>query len=155
MLTTVPSHQLADLLSSLVNSSYKEKLEILETLDLEDRFKKALPLVKRQTEGLKMIQNQRKQQITGKSRKLPARWNTKFKVLKIFPFMTEQNSKFFIENIIWYSILNTFTQWYQKPNTILHFSCFVFSTKQIAYWCTMDNINSYHKIWCTSYIDFL
>jgi ATP-dependent Lon protease len=73
MLTTVPSHQLADLLSSLVNSSYKEKLDILETLDLEDRFKKALPLVKRQTEGLKMIQNQRKQQITGKSRKLPTR----------------------------------------------------------------------------------
>jgi hypothetical protein len=27
-----------------------------------------------------MIQNQRKQQITGKSRKLPARWNTNFKV---------------------------------------------------------------------------
>ena len=76
MLSTVPSHQLADLLSSLVTSSYKEKLEILETLNLEERFKKALPLVKRQTEGLKMIQNATK--LTNGGRKKPqARYNQK------------------------------------------------------------------------------
>ncbi len=78
MLTTVPSHQLADLLASLVNSSYKEKLEILETLDLEDRFKKALPLVKRQAEGLKMIQNQRKNNNYNGRKKLPTRFVAAF-----------------------------------------------------------------------------
>jgi ATP-dependent Lon protease len=71
ILSIVPSHQLADLVASLVSSSYKEKLEILETLDLEDRFKKALPLVKRQTEGLKMIQNQRKHSNGGKKKPAP------------------------------------------------------------------------------------
>ena len=82
MLTTVPSHQLADLLASLVNSSYKERLEILETLDLEDRFRKALPLVKRQAEGLKMIQNQRKINTYNGRKKLPTRLVTGYNYIQ-------------------------------------------------------------------------
>ena len=75
MLKSVPSHQLADLLASFVASSYKEKLEILETVDIKDRFKKALPLVKRQTEGLKLAQNHRKQGGNGK-KKAPTRYKS-------------------------------------------------------------------------------
>jgi len=56
-----------------VSSSYKEKLEILETVDIEDRFKKALPLVKRQTDGLKLINSQKKQ--NNGRKKNPARFD--------------------------------------------------------------------------------
>ena len=74
MLATVPNHQIADLLASFVNSSYREKLDILETVDIGDRFKKALPLVKSQAEDLKTVQSQRKQNNNNNGKKrTPAR----------------------------------------------------------------------------------
>lgn len=51
MLSSVPGHQLADVCASLVKASYAEKLQMLETLDLTERFKKILPLIMRQAEG--------------------------------------------------------------------------------------------------------
>ena len=62
MLESIPNHQLADLISSIVNASFNEKLEILNAIDLKDRFSKALPLLLRQIEGLKMLQEKQEQE---------------------------------------------------------------------------------------------
>ena len=51
MLESVPSHQLADIMASIINASFNEKLEILNAVDLKERFLKALPLLLRQIEG--------------------------------------------------------------------------------------------------------
>lgn len=55
MLGSVPGHQLADVCASLVKASYAEKLQVLETLNLTERFKKILPLIMRQVEGIVII----------------------------------------------------------------------------------------------------
>ncbi|KAF4522479.1 hypothetical protein B566_EDAN002564 [Ephemera danica] len=60
MLSSVPGHQLADVCASLVKASYAEKLQMLETLDLTERFKKILPIIMRQSEGLNMLQDAKK-----------------------------------------------------------------------------------------------
>ena len=62
MLESIPNHQLADLISSIVNASFNEKLEILNAINLKDRFSKALPLLLRQIEGLKMLQEKQEQE---------------------------------------------------------------------------------------------
>ena len=62
LLESIPNHQLADLISSIVNASFNEKLEILNAIDLKDRFSKALPLLLRQIEGLKMLQEKQEQE---------------------------------------------------------------------------------------------
>jgi ATP-dependent Lon protease len=56
MLESVPSHQLADIMAAIVKASYKEKLDILNAVDLRERFERALPLLIRQIEGLKLLQ---------------------------------------------------------------------------------------------------
>jgi ATP-dependent Lon protease len=56
MLESVPSHQLADIRAAIVKASYKEKLDILNAVDLRERFERALPLLIRQIEGLKLLQ---------------------------------------------------------------------------------------------------
>ena len=56
MLESVPSHQLADIMASIVNATFNEKLDILNAVDLKIRFEKALPLLLRQIEGVKMLQ---------------------------------------------------------------------------------------------------
>ena len=35
MLATIPNHQLADIVSAIVNSSRREKIEVLNATDLE------------------------------------------------------------------------------------------------------------------------
>lgn len=42
---------LADLVASLTKASFTEKLEILDAIDLMERFKKALPLLVRQVKS--------------------------------------------------------------------------------------------------------
>jgi len=59
MLSTVPSEQLADIVSSIVRASFGEKLDILNSLTLEERFEKAFPLLERQIEGLKIASEKR------------------------------------------------------------------------------------------------
>ena len=56
MLESVPSHQLADIMASIVNATFNEKLDILNAVDLKIRFEKALPLLLRQIEGVKLLQ---------------------------------------------------------------------------------------------------
>ncbi|XP_073234258.1 lon protease homolog 2, peroxisomal-like isoform X1 [Porites lutea] len=53
MLSGIPDGSLPDTLAAIVKASYLEKLEILNTVDLIERFKKSLNLLKRQKEGLK------------------------------------------------------------------------------------------------------
>lgn len=55
MLNSIPHTLLADLVASLTKASFAEKLEILDAIDLMDRFKKALPLLVRQVKGMYLI----------------------------------------------------------------------------------------------------
>jgi ATP-dependent Lon protease len=47
---------LPDVTASIVKASYAEKIQVLDAVDLEERFKRALPLLSRQIEVL-MISN--------------------------------------------------------------------------------------------------
>ncbi|KAJ8302523.1 hypothetical protein KUTeg_018919 [Tegillarca granosa] len=60
MLESLPSQHLPDVCSSIVKASYAEKIQVLDAVDLTERFKKALPLLMRQIEGLKLLQKARK-----------------------------------------------------------------------------------------------
>ena len=50
MLESVPSQHLPDICAAMVKASYTEKIQVLDAVDLLDRFKKALPLLMRQIE---------------------------------------------------------------------------------------------------------
>ena len=50
MLDSVPSQHLPDICSAIVKASYTEKIQVLDAVDLGERFKKALPLLMRQIE---------------------------------------------------------------------------------------------------------
>uniref|UniRef100_A0A673N7B0 Lon protease homolog 2, peroxisomal n=1 Tax=Sinocyclocheilus rhinocerous TaxID=307959 RepID=A0A673N7B0_9TELE len=60
LLDSLPKETLPDVLASMIRTSNKEKLQVLDAVDLEERFKKALPLLTRQIEGLKLLQKTRK-----------------------------------------------------------------------------------------------
>ena len=63
MLENAPNHQLADIISALVNASFKEKVEVLNAVKLHDRFTKALPLLLRQIEGLQTLRNSQEKRL--------------------------------------------------------------------------------------------
>ncbi len=48
LLHTVPDHTLPDLFTSILRASFEEKLEVLDAVELSDRFKVARPLLLRQ-----------------------------------------------------------------------------------------------------------
>lgn len=50
MLESLPSQHLPDICAALVKASYTEKIQVLDAVDLTDRFRKALPLLMRQIE---------------------------------------------------------------------------------------------------------
>lgn len=50
MLDNVPSQQLPDICVSIVKASLAEKVQVLDAVDLAERFKKTLPLLMRQIE---------------------------------------------------------------------------------------------------------
>ena len=50
MLDNVPSEHLPDICASIVKSSVSEKIQVLDAIDLSERFKKTLPLLIRQIE---------------------------------------------------------------------------------------------------------
>lgn len=60
MLDSVPSQHLPDICSTIVKASFSEKIQVLDAVDLADRFKTALPLLMRQIEGLKLLRKARK-----------------------------------------------------------------------------------------------
>uniref|UniRef100_A0A8B9KAD8 Lon protease homolog 2, peroxisomal n=1 Tax=Astyanax mexicanus TaxID=7994 RepID=A0A8B9KAD8_ASTMX len=60
LLDSLPRETLPDVLASMIRTSNTEKLQVLDAIDLEERFKKTLPLLTRQIEGLKLLQKTRK-----------------------------------------------------------------------------------------------
>ncbi|XP_044843548.1 lon protease homolog 2, peroxisomal isoform X4 [Mauremys mutica] len=60
LLDNLPREALPDVLTSIIRTSNQEKLQILDAVSLEERFKKTIPLLVRQIEGLKLLQKTRK-----------------------------------------------------------------------------------------------
>ncbi|XP_030437076.1 lon protease homolog 2, peroxisomal isoform X1 [Gopherus evgoodei] len=60
LLDNLPREALPDVLTSIIRTSNQEKLQILDAVSLEDRFKMTIPLLVRQIEGLKLLQKTRK-----------------------------------------------------------------------------------------------
>ena len=52
MLDSVPVQHLPDICASLVKTSFTEKIQVLDAVDVSERFKKTLPLLMRQIEVL-------------------------------------------------------------------------------------------------------
>uniref|UniRef100_A0A8C5R1I7 Lon protease homolog 2, peroxisomal n=1 Tax=Leptobrachium leishanense TaxID=445787 RepID=A0A8C5R1I7_9ANUR len=59
LLNNLPRELLPDVLSSIIRTSNQEKLQILDAVSLEERFKVTIPLLLRQIEGLKLLQKTR------------------------------------------------------------------------------------------------
>ena len=55
MLDSLPSQHLPDVCASIIKASYAEKVQVLDAVDLTDRFKKTLPLLIRQIEVKQQI----------------------------------------------------------------------------------------------------
>uniref|UniRef100_A0A8C0IGI4 Lon protease homolog 2, peroxisomal n=2 Tax=Bubo bubo TaxID=30461 RepID=A0A8C0IGI4_BUBBB len=60
LLDSLPREALPDILTSIIRTSNQEKLQILDAVRLEERFKMTIPLLVRQIEGLKLLQKTRK-----------------------------------------------------------------------------------------------
>ncbi|KAM9854184.1 lon protease homolog 2, peroxisomal [Aulostomus maculatus] len=60
LLDSLPRETLPDVVASMIRTSNKEKLQVLDAVSLEDRFKKALPMLTKQIDGLKLLQKTRK-----------------------------------------------------------------------------------------------
>lgn len=60
LLDNLPREALPDILTSIIRTSNQEKLQILDAVGLEERFKMTIPLLVRQIEGLKLLQQTRK-----------------------------------------------------------------------------------------------
>ncbi|XP_070616367.1 lon protease homolog 2, peroxisomal [Erythrolamprus reginae] len=60
LLDNLPRVALPDIVTSIIRTSNQEKLQILDAVGLEERFKMTIPLLVRQIEGLKLLQKTRK-----------------------------------------------------------------------------------------------
>ncbi|XP_041314622.1 lon protease homolog 2, peroxisomal [Pyrgilauda ruficollis] len=60
LLDNLPREALPDILTSIIRTTNQEKLQILDAVRLEERFKMTIPLLVRQIEGLKLLQKTRK-----------------------------------------------------------------------------------------------
>ncbi|KAK2841926.1 hypothetical protein Q5P01_012126 [Channa striata] len=60
LLDSLPRETLPDVVASMIRTSNKEKLQVLDAVSLEERFRKALPMLTRQIEALKLLQRTRK-----------------------------------------------------------------------------------------------
>uniref|UniRef100_A0A8D0L2U6 Lon protease homolog 2, peroxisomal n=1 Tax=Sphenodon punctatus TaxID=8508 RepID=A0A8D0L2U6_SPHPU len=60
LLDNLPREALPDILTSIIRTTNQEKLQILDAVSLEERFKMTIPLLVRQIEGLKLLQKTRK-----------------------------------------------------------------------------------------------
>jgi ATP-dependent Lon protease len=63
MLVNLPTERLADVFASIVKASYPERLDILNAVSLEERFEKAFPLLLRQIDGLRLVQERQKNRV--------------------------------------------------------------------------------------------
>uniref|UniRef100_A0A8C8SX88 Lon protease homolog 2, peroxisomal n=1 Tax=Pelusios castaneus TaxID=367368 RepID=A0A8C8SX88_9SAUR len=60
LLDNLPREALPDVLTSVIRTTNQEKLQILDAVSLQERFKMTIPLLVRQIEGLKLLQKTRK-----------------------------------------------------------------------------------------------
>ncbi|XP_032813573.1 lon protease homolog 2, peroxisomal isoform X1 [Petromyzon marinus] len=60
LLDSLPSEDLPDIVASIVRTSRAEKLQVLEAVELEERFRRTIPLLVRQIEGVKLINKARR-----------------------------------------------------------------------------------------------
>ncbi|KAL7978927.1 hypothetical protein Chor_013416 [Crotalus horridus] len=60
LLDNLPREALPDIVTSIIRTSNQEKLQILDAIGLEERFKMTIPLLVRQIKGLKLLQKTRK-----------------------------------------------------------------------------------------------
>ncbi|XP_075045354.1 lon protease homolog 2, peroxisomal [Mixophyes fleayi] len=63
LLNNLPRELLPDVLTSIIRTTNEEKLQILDAVGLEDRFKVTIPLLLRQIEGLKLLHKTRNRKI--------------------------------------------------------------------------------------------
>ncbi|XP_047451587.1 lon protease homolog 2, peroxisomal [Mugil cephalus] len=73
LLDSLPRETLPDVVTSMIRTSNKEKLQVLDAVSLEERFKKALSMLTRQIEGLKLLQKTRKMSPDNEKRVLSMR----------------------------------------------------------------------------------
>uniref|UniRef100_A0A665V101 Lon protease homolog 2, peroxisomal n=1 Tax=Echeneis naucrates TaxID=173247 RepID=A0A665V101_ECHNA len=73
LLDSLPRETLPDVVASMIHTSNKEKLQVLDAVSLEERFKKALPMLTRQIDGLKLLQKTRKTSPDNEKRVLSVR----------------------------------------------------------------------------------
>ncbi|XP_041852690.1 lon protease homolog 2, peroxisomal [Melanotaenia boesemani] len=73
LLDSLPRETLPDVVASMIRTSNKEKLQVLDAVSLEERFKKALSMLTRQIEGLKLLQKTRKMSPDNEKRVLSVR----------------------------------------------------------------------------------
>jgi len=65
LLNSLPIHPLPDVCAAIVRASHAERLEILDAVDLTERFRKTLPLLLRQIESLQDLQHGNKRDSSG------------------------------------------------------------------------------------------
>ncbi|KAM6937385.1 lon protease homolog 2, peroxisomal [Xenentodon cancila] len=73
LLDSLPRETLPDVVASMIRTSNKEKLQVLDAVSLEERFQKALPMLTRQIDGLKLLQKTRKMSPDNEKRVLSVR----------------------------------------------------------------------------------
>ncbi|XP_035013172.2 lon protease homolog 2, peroxisomal [Hippoglossus stenolepis] len=73
LLDSLPRETLPDVVASMIRTSNKEKLQVLDAVSLEDRFKTALSMLTRQIDGLNLLQKTRKKSPDNEKRVLSVR----------------------------------------------------------------------------------
>ncbi|XP_056381611.1 lon protease homolog 2, peroxisomal [Hyla sarda] len=68
LLNNLPKDLLPDVLTSIIRTTNEEKLQILDAVGLEERFKVTIPLLLRQIEGLKLLHKTRNPKIDSDKR---------------------------------------------------------------------------------------
>lgn len=85
MLGALPKERLVDVCASILKGSLTEKLQVLDAVDLTERFQKALPLVLRQLEALKSLHQGRNSQ--------PIHWSEPVKKRQVTDAIQEAESE--------------------------------------------------------------
>lgn len=67
LLASVPIHTLPDICASIVRATHAERLQVLDAVDLGERFKTTLPLLIRQIEGLQFYHQAKKDGSTSRT----------------------------------------------------------------------------------------
>ncbi|XP_058501936.1 lon protease homolog 2, peroxisomal [Solea solea] len=73
LLDSLPRETLPDVVAAMIRTSNKEKLQVLDAVSLEERFKTALSMLTKQIEGLHLLQKTRKKSPDNEKRLVPVR----------------------------------------------------------------------------------